>query len=481
MATRKTKLRFPWRWLCVAIVGSVRGEIVLDAAQLRFKAIVQKAAWESESEFDMQEVTPPYNWADILPLTAPFRDQSPVQRVAAALWEPVAVADMMQSLRNIPTRTGRVGRVILESRLSQWDAQLDFEVCYDSRLVNSLVHDTRLQALADHSNDWESVREFFTMQQPNSTFGFNPLTFVFLEFDQPTGSSKPSVFVGPALPVREKMTRKYISEALQSDAPTPSEVANLLEPFLWALGFPFWDSMIAGRSTQLAVRQQLASLLLKATTWRLADIGFFLARKANALRVVMETRTHKDKPEDPSAWWAQIRLGLHGIGWRWIEEGRTTLLDDIMPKLLHGPVFVSASLDVSAAGISPKVGFEFHFFDSGAHRDSGNRTDKEQAVIALAARSRRCRQNFRRFLETAVNLQLCSSEKAFALMRFVGAAMVEVVHDGAHQYRTHAMLSHVKVVFDVDSSVELKAYVAWDAMWINPQTQNLSIGREMLR
>eukprot|EP00927_Polykrikos_kofoidii_P062422 TRINITY_DN57230_c0_g1_i1.p1 TRINITY_DN57230_c0_g1~~TRINITY_DN57230_c0_g1_i1.p1 ORF type:complete len:497 (-),score=58.60 TRINITY_DN57230_c0_g1_i1:69-1472(-) len=449
----------PWGWLLiVAIVGASHGTTISDEGLSRFMAIVRDAR-KDESLPDSPEGLPPQNWGDALKLMKPFRDGTSAYQVATKLWEATAIEGMLRNLQSVPKPpyTGDAEALIIESRLASGDTQVDYSVAYEPGMFGTLSRDARVQALAAQSPQWSLIRTFLDRKvSGDAVYNTSTVSELYLEFDETTGSAAPSVFVAPSMSFRDALMKKHFAEALRLTDPAVSDVVALLEPILLNVWSPFWSAMSWLNATQADVRKNLVGMLLHADSFSLYQVGFWLARDTGMLRIVMEGELIYEKPKlykDTVRWWKMTRKSLKGMGWNWTDESRPGLLDEMMPRLLRGPSHFMAGLNVGAAGVLPKIGFELYFDDS----------VWEDAEVSMTSK-----QALKPFLDTAVELNLCSREKALAVRQLLGKSLSETVRYGAYRYRTGLFLNHIKVTFDPEKAVELKVYAATTWKWKNP-------------
>eukprot|EP00929_Paragymnodinium_shiwhaense_P092461 TRINITY_DN52382_c0_g1_i1.p1 TRINITY_DN52382_c0_g1~~TRINITY_DN52382_c0_g1_i1.p1 ORF type:complete len:471 (-),score=68.04 TRINITY_DN52382_c0_g1_i1:143-1555(-) len=380
-------------------------------------------------------------WGDALQLS----DSLHLSENLTSIWPKHVMDSIITEMRKVPKIPSTEGEMmIFESRLGKENDQVDYSVAYMPQMFPRLVEDSRLQELAAASSQWKMIFDFMKVQ----TKGY--VAELFLEFDQPTGPMAPSLFVGPNTPIRDALMRQPLLEILGAKLSETSSdhIAQLLEPLLKLVWSPFWSAMPWINETQVDVRRQVGGMIFNGrSTVSVYQVGFWLARDTGTIRLVLEHELVYDEPwlrQDRAEWWSKTLDELTALGWRWTDEERPELLNEMMPLLLEGPSHFYSAVNVQGSGISPKIGFEIYFDES----------LEEEAKAA--GHPFKC--SVKSLLRTLVKLKLCTTEKARALVAFkVGGIRRRVVYN--EDYDVTTKINHVKVTFEPGVPPEAKVYI----------------------
>lgn len=454
-------------WAAAVVVAACAGGAwrlaaaeVTEEDHRKVRAHIEKQASASAAKLRRpQQAVPHAHWGDMTDITGfKERDKEPWSKLSR-LWEDRSLDNVLAAFREVPLPLSFEMSYILESRLIEGDNAIDYSIKLHTGDFGTYIQHKSVQAWASRSEQWKECTVFLESAQDGSYH-----QELWMEFDQATGPSAPSVFVAPLNWIgRTFLTRGQLAKLI-GRVPSLDDAFVLWEDLLVKVWSPFWSSMPWLSSTQVQVRRRLAEVLWLANgKFSLYQLGFWLARDTGSVRVVLEEEHTKIQHwQNTTAWWAALREPLLTMGWRWADAERPGLLDDLMPKLLAGISHIQPAINIMAEGVIAKIGFEMYFdrdMIRGAVRKYGaSRVDAESRPSAST------------FLSTLVECGLCAPERRAAALDFgLGAEDgVEVtlkVSKGL-QYGASIVTNHIKVTFEPGKPVEAKLYTAGAYKWL---------------
>lgn len=456
-------------WPCVLCEGT------LEESQRRFEQLL------AGHRSDPRPAWPPLRharrqcWGEALEHLGLGRgDLSGPRREILSLWGVTDIEGLLEVLRALPMQASQqTADIIFESRLGDTSKQLDYSVkVFPAEFAEFAQHE-RVRSLAAESWQWSLIRDFAEAATASRLQAHHEL---WLEIDEAAGPSKPSVFLGPTIWMRDILMAEPISELLaveRLDAASSWDAAEILEPLFREVWSPFWSSMPWLDRAQIAVRRQLTNLILGfGDSISLYQLGFWLARDTGMVRVVLEAERIYDEPQlygDAAAWWAATRADLERLGWRWEDREHPSLLEDVMPQLMTGISHFFCALDVGESGVASKVGFELYFsqeiLEQAIQEHGAGQVPRQHVHAGLT-------------LDALARLGLCTPAQKVILLAHglqdgerQPTKWHEEVSYGSLRYHMLAQVNHIKVIFEPGRPVEAKLYTVMKWKWLNPMEE----------
>lgn len=287
---------------------------------------------------------------------------------------------------------------------------------------------------------WQQVRQFSRRWADPNSILYEQADHVWIEFDvdgPPPNIPVPSVFFGP----------KGIQSRIGS--PVQSDVASHPHEWITETALPLVLGNFISPSAEQKLFECFDALPVDAEVFQ---IGVMLARKSEVVRLCVRNITP-----------AQIPAYLTRLGWSG-QEGR---LRTLMTELSSCVGSINLNFDVSDR-ILPKIGLECYF------------DIPQDTWIKLE-----------QFLDHLVQTGLCLSDKRDALLAYVGQSCesnyelwpdklryISRFLNGKFLSTFFRTLHHIKIVYQPDSVLEAKAYLAVNHCWI-PSSQIQPQKREL--